>query len=60
MFTTLGVVPSMKWSVTTLFGMVMNINVQLCSDWLFHTRLISVAHTANRNDGDIRHPTLYV
>ncbi len=26
----------MKWSVIGLFGRVMNNNVELCSDWLFH------------------------
>ncbi len=27
----------MKWSVITLFGRVVNYNVELCSDWLFHS-----------------------
>ncbi len=27
----------MKWSVIGLFGRVMNNNVELCSDWLFHS-----------------------
>ncbi len=27
----------MKWSVIGLFGRVMNYNVELCSDWLFHS-----------------------
>ncbi len=36
-FTTLGFVPRMKWSVITLFGRVMNNNVELCSDLLFHS-----------------------
>ncbi len=64
-FTILGFVP-MKWSVITLFGRVMNNNVELCSDWLFYSTLMSVAQTANRsllsgvNDGEIRHPTLSV
>ncbi len=59
LFTTVGFLPRMKWSVIGLFGRVMNNNVELCSDWLFHSaaqcwallwlavsqlRLISVAH----------------
>ncbi len=28
--------PRMKWSVITLFVRVMNTNVELCPDWLFH------------------------
>ncbi len=40
---------------------LMNNNVELCSDWLFH----SVAHLnisllSGVNDEEIRHPTLYV
>jgi len=26
----------MKWAVISLSGRVMNNNVELCSDWLFH------------------------
>ncbi len=33
----------MKWSVIGLSGRVMNNNVELCSDWLFH----SVAHLSS-------------
>ncbi len=36
-FTTLGFLPRMKRSVIGLFGRVMNNNVELCSDWLFHS-----------------------
>ncbi len=36
-FKTLGFVLRMKWSVITLFGRVMNNNVELCSDWLFYS-----------------------
>ncbi len=38
----------MKWAVITLFRRVMNNNVKLYSNWLFHMRLISVTHTAGR------------
>ncbi len=64
-FLTIGFVTRFKWSVITLFGRVMNNNVVLFSDWLFH----SAAHcssSVNRsllsgvNDGEIWHPTLYV
>ncbi len=47
-------------------GHGVNNNVELCSDWLFHSTLMSVAQTANRsllsgvNDGEIRHPILSV
>ncbi len=39
----------MKWSVITLFGRVMNNNVELCSDWLFH----SAAHFSSSHSKQI-------
>ncbi len=37
----------MKRSVIGLFGRVMNNNVELCSDWLFH----SAAHFISSQEG---------
>ncbi len=39
----------MKRSVIGLFGRVMNNNVELCSDWLFH----SAAHFISSQEGKI-------
>ncbi len=56
----------MKLSVITLFGRVMNNNVELSSDWLFHSAAhfssshINKSLLSDVNDGEIRHPTLYV
>ncbi len=38
----------MKQSVIGLFGRVMNNNVELCSDWLFH----SAAHFTSSQEGN--------
>ncbi len=47
-FTILGFLPRMKRSAIGLFGWVMNNNVELCSDWLFH----SAAHFTNSQEGN--------
>ncbi len=39
----------MKWSVIGLFGRIMNNNVELCSDWLFHSAASS--HSRKETQG---------
>ncbi len=39
----------MNWSVIGLFGRVMNNNVELCSDWLFHS--VASSHSRKETQG---------
>ncbi len=42
----------MKWYVIGLFGRVMNNNVELCSDWLFHSAAhFSSPHSRKETQG---------
>ncbi len=42
----------MKWFVIGLFGRVMNNNVELCSDWLFHSAAhFSGSHSRKETQG---------